>query len=55
MDKLVLVRLSQWKVFDLYLNSEGSYQTHLLTYLDILLKQKETPGKACHRSDDDHG
>ena len=55
MDRLVPVRRSQWKVFDLYLNSEGSYQIHLLTYLDILLKQKETPGKACLRSEGDQG
>ncbi|PRD25637.1 UNVERIFIED_CONTAM: Kinesin-like protein KIF3A [Trichonephila clavipes] len=45
MVKQALVKLSQWKVIVIFLNKKESSQIHLLTYLDILLKQKEIKGK----------
>lgn len=45
MDKLEQVKLLPWKVFELFLNLEESFQIHLLTYLVILQKQRVIQGK----------
>ena len=45
MDKLEQAKLLPWKVFELFLNLEESFQIHLLTYLVILRKQRVTQGK----------
>ena len=45
MDKLELGKRLPWKVSELFLNLEESFQIPLLTYLVILQKQRVIRGK----------